>query len=382
MTTPSIFGDISIEQFLTEYWQKKPLLIRGAFKEFDFPVDADELAGLACEDEVESRLIQQNSDGSNWQLTHGPLTEDSFSQLPEDNWTLLVQAVDHWVPDTTDLMEQFNFVPNWRLDDLMISYATPGGGVGPHYDNYDVFLIQAEGKRRWEIGGLFGEDSPRREDTPVMILPEWQAEQSWELEPGDMLYLPPRVGHNGVSLDNECLTYSVGFRAPSHVEIMQGFGSFMADRIASEQRYSDPDLVQQEHPAEITSASVTRLQNLLREYIDQPTMLQQWFGEYMTEPKYPEHIPASSEEVELEPGMMLARTEGARLAYIAEQHSPYQLFADGKSYTFEPSLLNLVQQVTKEIEFEIPEDAPTTYYELLNQLVLQGTLYLEETYEL
>lgn len=382
MSKASIFGDLTIEQFLTEYWQKKPLLVKGAFKDFDFPVDADELAGMACEADVESRFISQGANGDNWQLKHGPLNEEFFATLPESHWTLLVQAVDHWVPDANELMEAFNFLPSWRLDDLMISYAAQGGGVGPHYDNYDVFLIQADGQRRWEVGGLYGEDSPRREDTPVMILPEWHAEQSWDLEPGDMLYLPPRVGHNGISLDNECVTYSVGFRAPSHTELYQNFARFLGDNIPGELRYADPDHKRQTHSAEIDQASIERLQNTMRHYIDNPTLLAQWFGEYMTDPKYPEQQQANSDTPAVKPGDMLARNEGSRLAFVDQPGMTPLLFADGKSYEFEPASLPLIQQLTEQVDFEVPEQASTEFCALLSQLVNQGSLYVDDVFEL
>lgn len=209
MTYP--LGDIDIDVFLRDYWHKKPLLIRNALPDVKAPVDADELAGLALDEEVESRLIQFNPKADDWHLDHGPLAEERFSELPEKNWTLLVQGVDHWVPEAADLLEQFNFIPNWRVDDLMISYAVDGGGVGPHYDNYDVFLIQTSGTRRWELGPLCDENSPRRDNTPVMILPEWNPEVVYELNPGDILYLPPRVAHNGIAVGDDCMTCSVAF---------------------------------------------------------------------------------------------------------------------------------------------------------------------------
>ena len=189
-------GDITPEQFLSEYWQKKPLLIRNAFPDFEPPVSADELAGLACEADVESRLIIQNPSNDEWSLENGPFDEERFASLPKTHWTLLVQAVDHWVPEAKALLDQFRFIPSWRIDDLMISYAPKGGGVGPHFDNYDVFLLQAEGQRRWEVGGQYHEGSPRRNDAPVMILPEWDAEESFILNPGDMLYVPPQQLHH------------------------------------------------------------------------------------------------------------------------------------------------------------------------------------------
>lgn len=254
MMTEIHWGDLSAEIFLRDYWQKKPLLIRNAFPGFVPCISADELAGLACEEEIESRLIETDPATGDWSLEHGPFAEERFATLGSKPWTLLVQAVDHWVPDVAPLMQAFDFIPQWRRDDLMISYASDGGGVGPHYDNYDVFLLQAEGVRRWEFGGLFGKDSPRRDDTPVMILPEWQAEQSFDLQPGDMLYLPPRVGHNGVGVGDGCMTWSIGFRAPSHSEILQGLTQSICDGLSSDLRYEDPDLALPTHPARLMPA--------------------------------------------------------------------------------------------------------------------------------
>ena len=151
----SPFGDISIEEFLRDYWQKKPLLVRNAFPDIEAPVGADELAGLSLEADVESRLVTQSPHGTDWDIKHGPFDEETFENLPETHWTLLVQAVDSWVPEASDIVEQFRFIPNWRYDDLMVSFASQGGGVGPHYDNYDVFLIQTQGQRRWEVGGFY-----------------------------------------------------------------------------------------------------------------------------------------------------------------------------------------------------------------------------------
>ena len=238
-------GDLSVEKFLTEYWQKKPLLIRNALPGCVSPIAADELAGLACEEQVESRLIICDENSEKWDLTHGPFTDETFRTLPEKHWTLLVQAVDFWVPEAAKFLDQFNFIPSWRIDDLMISLAGDGGGVGPHFDNYDVFLVQVSGRRQWEVGGLFDEQSPRRPDTPVMILTDWKPEESWILEPGDLLYVPPRVGHSGIAVGKDCMTCSVGFRAPSHGDMLKEFSHFIASDLSEEIRYADPDLVPQ-----------------------------------------------------------------------------------------------------------------------------------------
>lgn len=382
MTTLPL-GDISLETFLNEYWQKKPLLIKNAFPNFVPPVSADELAGLALEEEIESRLIIQSEKGHDWQLQHGPFTEDTFSQLPERHWTLLVQAVDHWIPEASDLVQQFNFIPSWRLDDLMISYAADGGGVGPHYDNYDVFLLQASGTRRWEVGGLYGENSPRRPDTPVMILPDWEAEEVWDLQPGDMLYLPPRVGHNGYAVGNDCMTYSFGFRAPSHQEIFEGLARHIDHKTKSEDRFSDPDLKQQDNPGEIPVEAINKVRDILEYYINDPVLLTDWFGQFMTEPKYPDLIQeAESNYTESEIKELLAdqvtlrKTEGARIAFSKGQ-GQLILFADGKRLSCEEAQLPLIELLCSSNTYQqIP--ATSDNLALIATLLEQGSLYFED----
>ncbi|MCK5433342.1 MAG: cupin domain-containing protein, partial [Gammaproteobacteria bacterium] len=192
-------GEMPLDTFLSEYWQKKPLLIRNGLPDLESPIAPDVLAGLACEEGVESRLLIQGENDQKWELKHGPFNDEIFSQLPESHWTLLVQAVDHWIPEAGNLLNLFDFIPRWRIDDLMISYASDGGGVGPHFDNYDVFLVQTSGKRKWEIGGVYNETTPRRENLPVNILSEFEVLETWILEPGDILYVPPGIGHNGIA---------------------------------------------------------------------------------------------------------------------------------------------------------------------------------------
>jgi 50S ribosomal protein L16 3-hydroxylase len=333
-------GDITAEQFLSEYWQKKPLLIRNAFPDFEPPVSADELAGLACEADVESRLIIQNPSNDEWSLENGPFDEERFASLPKTHWTLLVQAVDHWVPEAKALLDQFRFIPSWRIDDLMISYAPKGGGVGPHFDNYDVFLLQAEGQRRWEVGGQYHEGSPRRNDAPVMILPEWDAEESFILNPGDMLYVPPQLGHNGIAETDNCITYSVGFRAPSHAEILRNFTDFVGEQVTNEMRYADTDIKLQDSPSLIDNDAFNKVRDIFESYLKEPGLLEDWFGQYMTEPKYPELMqpddeaePISPKELQeyLDNGGLLFRAEGSRFAYRQKQVKNYVLFVNGVS---------------------------------------------------
>jgi len=379
-------GEITAERFLRDYWQKKPLLIRNAFPDFEPLISADELAGLACEQDVEARLVRFDPNADSWALDHGPFDEARFADLPASHWTLLIQAVDHWVPDAADLMERFDFIPSWRVDDLMISYAVDGGGVGPHYDNYDVFLLQAEGTRRWELGGICDEHSPRREDAPVMILPEWQAEESFELNPGDMLYLPPQVAHNGVAVGDGCVTYSIGFRAPAHNEILRSFSDFIGEQLGREQRYADADLILQENPGEITAAALDRVSGILKGYLESPDQLARWFGQYMTEPKYPE-LTEEGEQLTpseildaIEQGCSIRRNEGSRLAYVDQGQGHLLLFADGRRYDLEGEPAELARHLCQRRELHtLARDILTPdALVLLGKLLHSGCCYLTD----
>lgn len=386
MSQPGMFGDISIETFLKEYWQKKPLLIRGAFKDYAQPVEADELAGLACEPEVEARLVITAENSDAWELKHGPFDEQTFAELPDKNWTLLVQAVDHWVPETTELVEQFRFIPNWRYDDLMISFASEGGGVGPHYDNYDVFLIQTQGQRRWEVGGFFDQNSPRRDDTPVMIIPDWQPEETWVLEPGDMLYVPPQVGHNGVAVSDDCMTYSVGFRAPSQAEILRGFTDYVGEQLTGESRYADPELELQEHPGEIPAHALDKVRDIFSQFLNDDAKLASWFGEYVTDPKYPEVDQTPDEQITLQQlsdtlaqtELGFVRNEGSRVSFTQLNENEVLLFVDGKSYACKGTTCQLAKLLCQTPNLIVNQGSWTDeQLQLLVDLYNRGSLYLE-----
>ena len=377
-------GDFSVEKFLAEYWQKKPLLIRQALREITPPIFPDELAGLACEEEVESRLIIRNTETDQWELTHGPFTEETFQALPRTDWTLLVQAVDHWVPAAADFLSQFYFIPSWRIDDLMISYSGDKGGVGPHYDNYDVFLVQVSGRRQWEVGGLYDESSPCRPETPVKILSEWQPEHCWVLEPGDLLYVPPRVGHSGIAVGENCMTCSVGFRAPSHGDILRDFSEYLGEQLSEEIRYADPDLVPQANPGQISPEAVKKVQRVLTQYIEDSDTLAQWFGRYMTSPKYLDEESAHEEyclesvRQHLATGKKLIRNEGSRFAF-QDYGKSLLLFVDGRQYTCRESVTELVRTLCA--ERIIPPELCVSSDEhdaLLLDLLNHGSLYLAD----
>ena len=342
---PRVLGDLSPAQFLAEYWQKKPLLVRGAWPGFVNPLSPEELAGLACEEGVEARLVLERDGAAPWELRHGPFSEADFLSLPDSHWTLLVQDVEKHAPDLAALLEPFRFIPDWRIDDLMISYAAPAGTVGPHVDDYDVFLLQGQGQRRWQISSRNVEADNFLPDTELRILRDFTAEQEWILQPGDLLYLPPRIAHYGVALQ-PCLTYSIGFRAPGHRELLSGFAEFLVDNVDAEARYTDPDLLLQENPGEIGLAALSRLRGLLRQAIalDDET-LTVWLGRYLSEPKpgfraEPEEEPYSEAELReyLRGGGVLERNPGSRFHYIAEPEGDVLLFIDGQEFALGPAV--------------------------------------------
>ncbi|CAM3108695.1 MULTISPECIES: cupin domain-containing protein [Pseudomonas] len=342
-----LLGGITAREFLRDYWQKKPLLIRQAIPDFESPIDADELAGLALEEEVESRLVIEHGERP-WELRRGPFAEDAFSTLPEREWTLLVQAVDQFVPEVAELLEHFRFLPSWRIDDVMISFAAPGGSVGPHFDNYDVFLLQAQGKRNWKIGQMCNSESPLLQHADLRILAEFEQSEEWVLEPGDMLYLPPRLAHFGIAED-DCMTYSVGFRAPSAAEVLTHFTDFLSQYLTDEERYTDADAQPVSDPHQIQGDALDRLKSLLAEHMSDERMLLTWFGQFMTEPRYPEMV-AGEELVEedfiasLEDGAILVRNPSARMAW-SEVDDDVLLFASGQSRYLPGKLRELLKLI-------------------------------------
>lgn len=274
-----LLGNITPAEFLRDYWHKKPLLIRGAIPGFKPLLKFEKLAELARLNHVESRLVTQQ--GDNWDMQHGPLNE--LPPRTDANWTMLVQGVNLYDERADDLLRQFRFVPDARLDDLMISFATDGAGVGPHYDSYDVFLLQAHGKRRWKIGAQ--QDLTLVEGLPLKILANFKPEEEFVLEPGDMLYLPPHYAHDGIA-EGECMTYSIGFRSPSFQELGEAFLQFMADSIDLPGRYGDPELKPAKNPAEIPRDmldTVTEELNKVRWDEEDVTV---FLGEHMSEPKH------------------------------------------------------------------------------------------------
>jgi 50S ribosomal protein L16 3-hydroxylase len=278
-----VVGGLTARAFLDRHWQKRPLVVRGAFPDFQDPLDPDELAGLACQPEVESRLVLERGRRP-WQVVEGPQQERRLRRLPGSHWTLLVQEVDKHVPAVAALRAPFRFLPGWRIDDVMVSFAPEAGTVGPHVDSYDVFLIQGRGRRRWQVASRF--DPELRQGLDLRMLRRFQPEQEWVLEPGDLLYVPPGVAHHGVSLEPS-LTYSVGFHAPSRAEVVTRWARHLALDPRGVQRYADPDLRPARHPGELTREAVGRLREMVETSLEtaRGADFARFAGELVTEPR-------------------------------------------------------------------------------------------------
>jgi 50S ribosomal protein L16 3-hydroxylase len=281
LTTPhALLGNRMAHAFLARHWQKDPLLVRRAIPAFAGLFSRADLFALAGRDDVESRIVVRTK--SRFTVAHGPFRRASFRALPARGWTLLVQGVNLHSDDADVLLRQFSFLPYARLDDLMVSYAAPGGGVGPHFDSYDVFLLQGFGRRRWRYGRQ--DDLALRPDVPVKILRRFTPAQEETLAPGDMLYLPPAYAHDGVALE-ECTTYSIGFRTSSNTELAQEFLDFLRDRVALPGRYADPDLRPAREPARIDPAIVRHALATLAEVRWDRSLVARYLGSHLSEPK-------------------------------------------------------------------------------------------------
>jgi 50S ribosomal protein L16 3-hydroxylase len=378
------FTNFDIDIFLRDYWQKKPLLIRNPWAQWVNPLEPDELAGLACEDDIEARLVSHA--GGALTAEDGPIPAARFGELGRDQWTLLVQAVDHFVPDVAALIEPFRFVPNWRIDDVMVSVAADGGGVGAHFDHYDVFLIQGLGRRRWQIGGMCDENTPLLPHDQLRLIADFEPLEEWVLEPGDILYVPPGIAHDGVAVGDNCMTYSIGFRAPSRAELIGDFCDDLIEETSDDDRYGDPGLAPQDNPGEITEAAIDGLHAMLREGLSDRAAFARWFGKYNSSPKYPEidwspEEPATAAQLRgaLASGAPVLRNPASRFSFIRQDAGSVLLFVDGESFACADKAAELAAQLCAETSVEVARELTQSdpAMELLAALYNQGSLAFE-----
>ncbi len=345
-------------EFLKSYWQKQPCLIRQAQQDFQSFISKKELFDLACREEVESRLVVEAGAEIPWQVTHGPFFPEEFEGLPESHWTLLVQNTNLHLPAATGFLGLFGFIPNWRIDDLMISYAPQYGSVGPHIDSYDVFLFQAIGKRSWSTNSFEYDEDDFIEGIDLRIIESFNAEQEWILEPGDMLYLPPNVAHHGIALE-ECMTFSIGFRAPSRHELVS---HYLDDFLNSEtdQRYIDPNLTVPEHSGEISKNHLHEVAALANKITPNEKDFEKWFGRFIT--RLPDNCEPSVAPLQLNTRSFLKACQNAqtifkssssRTAFIRENDSVL-LYVNGHAYELPLGLEKFVYEFSEKYEIENP----------------------------
>ncbi len=371
--------NLDIDDFLAHYWQQKPLLIRQAFANFKTVISPEELAGLACDEDVFSRLLLEQGGAKAWQLINGPFKEEDFLNLPETHYSLLVSECEKWLPELTDIVDQFHFLPQWRIDDLMISYAPKQGSVGAHVDQYDVFLLQAHGQRHWHIQSPDSLDPTLVDGLDIALLKNFKHDEDWVLNPGDMLYLPAGVPHHGIALD-PCMTYSIGFRAPSSKEILEGVIDTLSHthQINDSTRYTDPQLDTKRHPSEITCADINQVQQLINQAANSAKhLLPQISGELMTKKSLDLDL-ACNVAFDTTPNTELERHPDALLAYhLADDELLF--FCNGHCHHLKSDLLDTVQFICEQRHF-IVEQLPNNHFQnsqtLLDNLVRQSLLLI------
>lgn len=388
-----LLGDLTPQQFLSEYWQQKPLVVRGALSDFECPVTPEEIGGLSLEEDVESRLLQARPQ---WQLRNGPFKEEDLTALPDSHWTLLIQEINKQVPEFALLQERFNFLPNWRLDDVMVSFSPEHGTVGPHADNYDVFIIQGPGRRLWQISHQQSGEEHLIPNMPLRVLKDFKAEQEWILEEGDMLYMPPGVVHNGVSLEDS-ISISVGFRAPTKIDLIsRHFAETLAimsdeeDESSDENSfYHDPDRILQTNPGEISARDLTAIRKILRELPSQSDAeLNHWFGLYTTSVPPGHYLPEPEESISdkallksIEASGAFWRSEYARFSYI-EANNELTLFVAGEAFVISHGIFDAIKLLCGQRQLELAEVAPylanNDFLQLLTELYNMGAIYLDE----
>lgn len=364
-------GNISVEQFMQNCWQKQPLLIRNAFSQLDELISAEELAGLSLEEDVNARLIIEtpSETASQWQVAHGPFSERTFQQLPSSHWSLLVQHTDSLDPRINEFLQQFRFIPNWRLDDIMISYASDGGGVGPHFDYYDVLLIQAKGKRRWRLGQHCNDKSPLIDGQPMKILQQFDTTEDWILEAGDMLYVPSQLAHWGEAI-GESITYSVGFRAPSYADILLDFAQEKASELSEDQRYRDSEAISHCQVNEIGPDTIAQMQTILLSLAQDQTTLTKWLGEYATRLKQDIHPMLDSLDSEELQATRVQLSPYCRTSFASLSDDEALLFVNGQSWRCKKNFADSVSRYAALDYSQLLENEQAIVLELLDNNLL------------
>jgi 50S ribosomal protein L16 3-hydroxylase len=361
-------GSLDVERFMRRHWQREPLLVRGAFPAFADPLSPAEVLALARSPDAASRLVERR--GRAWNVEHGPFAAARFRRLGARDWTVLVQDTNHFSPRAERLLARFDFIPHARIDDVMVSYAVPGGGVGPHVDSYDVFLLQGRGRRRWRISRQ--RDLSFVPGLDLRILRRFEPEQEWTLEAGDMLYLPPGVAHDGIA-ETECLTWSIGFRAPTDRELVAGFLDYLDERLAPEGGYRDPGAARARHPGAIPAALEAHVARALSRIRWSAADVREFAGRFLTEPKA--HVYFTAPSRPLAPAAFAAR--GARQGIALDPRarllfSGTMFFLNGERVAVPREARAAIRRLADARRLEAPVEAHAAAWETLHAWYLQG----------
>jgi 50S ribosomal protein L16 3-hydroxylase len=367
-------GGLDSEAFMRDHWQRRPVLVRQAFPDFADPLSPREVLSLATSPDASSRLVRNRGDA--WTLEHGPFSSSRFKQLPRRAWTVLVQDTNHFSRRADELLSQFDFIPHARIDDVMVSYAVPGGSVGPHVDSYDVFLLQGHGKRRWQISGQ--KDHTFVSGIDLRILERFVPEEEWLLEPGDMLYLPPGVAHHGVA-ETECLTWSVGFRAPTDHDFIAGFLDFLRDRLEPEGHYRDPGQAPAEHPAEIPPVLTGHVEKTLEAIRWTTADVREFTGRFLSEPKA--HVFFEPPRKPLPRRAFAERGARGGLALDSRSRllfSGTMFFLNGEAIEVAAAARTTMRRFADKRRLAAPVDAPESFWDTVHPWYVEGYVQLEE----
>lgn len=341
-------NDLCEQEFLNQYWQKKPLLIKQGFTDFQDPIEAEELAGLAMEESIESRIVTNHN--NDWQAYQGPF--EDFEKLTEQHATLLVQAVDHWHSDAAQLLLPFRFIPNWRIDDLMISYSTPKGGVGPHLDQYDVFIIQGQGKRHWRVGLPDPTLKQFAQNKKLLQVEQFEAVIDCILEPGDILYIPPGCPHEGYAIEN-ALNYSVGFRAPNQQDLFSSFADHVIDTDSGQKRYTDHTLALRDSKGKLLQSETDKVKTLMQALLNNDELFKHWLGNTLSQAKHEMDLAPLEEPITCEQMSDLIANNAEEFERLGGVRAIYQQLEDtlllsinGENYPLPLCDLNAVKLLT------------------------------------
>ncbi|OED49820.1 cupin [Endozoicomonas sp. (ex Bugula neritina AB1)] len=376
---PSVFNH---EMFLRDYWQKKPVIIRQGFKNFVAPINANEVAGLACEEDIESRLIYR--DGERWKAESGPFT--NFEKLGDKGWSLVIQALDNWSEAAAQLLEPFRFIPNWRLDDLMVSFATPEGGVGPHIDSYDTFICQGTGVRNWRVGDK-GDHTEFAAHAALLHVEPFEAIIDSKVYPGDILYIPPGFPHDGVTLEAS-LSFSIGFKTNSTTSLMSGLADFLIDNELSKEQIEDPHRLATNNSGAIDSDDFLLIKKNMLKLLENDALMRTFAGTFLSDPKHeldlaPEDEPFSYSDInQLLKTNCLMRLGGLKAFYFTDTIGQGIIYVGGHEYHFSPSVNESIKLMCDHVTLtpEMLENVADNveYLEFLGEMLEAGYWYFSD----